>query len=129
MEFTFNENNVTTQFDFGPLTISGDEQYGFRPYQLMVSSIASCSGSVFRQVLKKQRIEIDGLSVAATVTRNEKEANRIEQIDLTFRVKGKNLDKDKLKKSLAVSSKNCAMVRTVENSIKINETVEIESSH
>ena len=72
MEFTFNENNVTTQFDFGPLTISGDEQYGFRPYQLMVSSIASCSGSVFRQVLKKQRIEIDGLSVAATVTRNEK---------------------------------------------------------
>lgn len=125
MKFAFNENNVTTELDYGQLTISGDEQYGFRPYQLMVSAIASCSGSVFKRVLQKQRIDIENLSVRATVQRNEKEANRLEQIDLVFQVKGQHLDQEKLKKSLAISSKNCAMVRTVENSITINESIEI----
>lgn|SRR5699024_2421386 len=127
MNFTFNENNVTTDLDYGQLTISGNEDYGFRPFQLMVSAIASCSGSVFKRVLEKQRVEIESLSVNASVHRNEKEANRLEQIDLVFKVKGKNLNQKKLEKSLAISSKNCAMVRTVENSITINETIEIVS--
>jgi len=127
MNFTFNENNVTTDLDYGQLTISGNEEYGFRPFQLMVSAIASCSGSVFKRVLEKQRVEIESLSVNASVQRNEKEANRLEQIDLVFKVKGKNLNQKKLEKSLAISSKNCAMVRTVENSITINETIEIVS--
>ncbi|HLR75657.1 MAG TPA: OsmC family protein, partial [Virgibacillus sp.] len=78
MNFTFNENNVTTDLDYGQLTISGNEDYGFRPFQLMVSAIASCSGSVFKRVLEKQRVEIESLSVNASVHRNEKEANRLE---------------------------------------------------
>jgi len=127
MEFVFKDNYATVQFDYGQLTTSSDETYGFRPYQLMVSAIASCSGSVFKRILRKQRIEIEGLTITATVHRNEQEANRIEQIDLTFKVKGNHLNKDKLAKSLAIASKNCSMVKSVEGSIKITETVEIVS--
>jgi len=127
MEFTFKENGLTTQLDYGELDISSDEQYGFRPFQLMVSSIVGCSAAVFKRILAKQRIDIEGLSVSADVHRNEDEANRLEQIDLAFKVKGQDLNKDKLTKSLAISSKNCAMVRSVEDSIKINKTIEIVS--
>src|SRR5690625_1255964 len=126
MKFYFKENNVQTELEYGELVISGNEEYGFRPFQLMVSSIVSCSGSVFKQILSKQRIEIESLEISADVKRNADEANRIEQIDLTFIVKGSELNQAKLDKSLAIARKNCAMVRSIEDSIKINETLQIE---
>lgn len=125
MKYSFKEHNVETSLEYGELTISGDETYGFRPFQLMVSSIVSCSGSVFKQILAKQRIDIDELSATADVTRNSNEANRIERIDITFHLKGTDLNLDKLNKSLATARKNCAMVQSVEGSIEINERIEM----
>lgn len=51
MDFYLKENGVRTSFDYGQLNISGDEAFGFRPYQLMVASIAGCSIGVFRKIL------------------------------------------------------------------------------
>lgn len=127
MKFYFKENNVETELEYGELVISGNEEYGFRPFQLMVSSIVSCSGSVFKQILSKQRIEIESLKLTADVMRNSDEANRIEKIDITFFVKGSDLNQAKLEKSLAIARKNCAMVRSVEDSIEINEVIKIEA--
>lgn len=116
---------METELPYGDLHISPDDAHGFRPFQLMVASISACSVSVFKQVLGKQRIAFEELSVAAEVTRNADEANRIEQIDLTFTITGENLQKDRLEKSLEISSKNCAMVRSVDNSIRIVKHLEI----
>ncbi|KGX92980.1 osmotically inducible protein C [Pontibacillus halophilus JSM 076056 = DSM 19796] len=124
MEFYMKDQGVRTSFEFGTLEISGNEEYGFRPFQLMVSSIAGCSVSVFRKILDKQRIDYSDIQVSAEVERNEKEANRIEKINLHYVVKGKNLDPEKLNKNLELSSKNCSMVQSVVNSIEINETLE-----
>ena len=49
MEFTMKENGFSTSFEYGESDISGNEQYGFRPYQLLVSSIAVCSGGVLEK--------------------------------------------------------------------------------
>lgn len=125
MNFTITENGLSTHFEYGELHISGNEQHGFRPFQLLVSSIVGCSGSVFRKILTKQRIEVDDLTIKADVERNEQEANRIEKLTLTFIVKGKNLNRDRMEKNLAISRKNCSMVRSVEDSIDIVETLEL----
>ncbi len=125
MKITYHENNMTTELPYGDLHISSDEDYGFRPFQLMVASIAGCSLSVFRKVLKKQRVDVEDVTVSVTVERNEDEANRIEQMDLTFTVKGNDLKKERLKKSLDVASSNCPMVRSVEDSIRIVKHLEI----
>lgn len=125
MKLTFTENGLQTDLPFGELHISPEDEHGFRPYQLMVASVSACSVSVFRQVLQKQRVEFEDLTVSAEVTRKEDEANRIEQIDLTFSIKGENLKEEKLKKSLEISSKNCSMVRSVEDSIRIVKHLQI----
>lgn len=125
MKFEFHESKVTTELGFGKLNISGDDTRGFRPFQLLVSSVAACSGAVFKRVLEKKRIEYDSLTIAAEVERNEKQANRIEKIQLVFKVSGNNLDLEQLEKSLAISSRNCAMVRSVQDSIDIQEAIEI----
>ncbi|MYL61535.1 OsmC family protein [Virgibacillus halodenitrificans] len=124
MKLVMKENGLRTELEYGVLDISGNEEYGFRPYQLMVASIAGCSGSVFRKILEKQRTEIDDMQITAEVERNPEEANRIEKITLNFKVQGKNLDPAKLQKNLEISRKNCSMVRSVEGSIQIKENIE-----
>jgi uncharacterized OsmC-like protein len=125
MKFTLKENGVRTTLDYGQLDISGNEEYGYRPYQLMVASIVGCSSSVFMKIMEKQRTEIHDLQVDAKVFRNPDEANRIEKIQLNFMIKGKQLDPDKLYKNLEVSRRNCSMVRSVEDSIEIEENIEL----
>lgn|SRR5690625_4753326 len=125
MKFKAGDKRVEAELSYGQLIVSGDDEKGFRPYQLLVASVASCSISVFKRVLEKKRIVFDAIEVEAEVKRNEKQANRIEEIYLTFKISGEGLKLDQLEKSLAVSSRNCAMVRSVEGSIDIHEKVEI----
>jgi putative redox protein len=125
MEFKMKEVGFKTQFEYGELHVAGDETYGFRPYQLLVSAVAVCSGGVLRKILEKKRLEIEDMTVKADVTRNEKEANRIEKIHLHFIIKGKNLEREKVAKSLEVARKNCSMVRSVEGSIEVTESFEL----
>lgn len=120
------EEAFETEVDFGKLVISGNEQLGYRPFQLLVSAVAVCSGGVLRKVLTKKRISFDDIQIEAEVERNETEANRIEKIHLHFIVTGE-LSDEQLQKSLEVTRKNCSMVQSVKGSIEVIETFEILS--
>nr|WP_289038741.1 OsmC family protein [uncultured Allobacillus sp.] len=125
MKFTVTEEKITSELPAGELTISGDENEGFRPFQLMVSSLAGCSSLVYKRILAKQKVEWDEMTVEADVTRSEDEVNRIEKVTLLFKVKGKDLNPKKLQKSLEIASKNCSMVQSVVPTIDVEEKVEI----
>ena len=125
MKFYLKENGMRTKLSYGELSVSGNVDYGYRPFELMVASIVGCSGLVFKKILKKQRINVEDLLIVADVVRNPEEANRIEYIKLNYTIKGRHLDPDKLYKSLEIARKNCSMIRSVENSIKIEESLNI----
>lgn len=55
MKFTVTDEKITSELPAGELTISGDENEGFRPFQLMVSSLAGCSSLVYKRILAKQK--------------------------------------------------------------------------
>ncbi|SIS48880.1 OsmC family protein [Salimicrobium flavidum] len=124
MEFYLKDEGIRTSFEFGQLNIASDEHSGFRPFQLMVASIAGCSLSVYRKILDKQRLKYEDIKLTADVKRNSDEANRIEKITLHYVVKGYRLNQDKLAKNLEVARKNCSMVQSVQDSIEIQETIE-----
>ncbi|GAE95330.1 OsmC/Ohr family protein [Gracilibacillus boraciitolerans JCM 21714] len=125
MEFYLSEGGVRTKLPYGELDISGNEDYGFRPFQLMVASVAGCSASVFRKILDKKRITIDDLEIFADVERSSEEANKITAIHLRYAVKGVDLKRDQMEKSLELARKNCSMIRTIEDSVKITEKLEV----
>src|SRR5690625_1426954 len=100
MKFNITDDGVQTVLGYGELDISSDEKFGFRPFQLMISSIVSCSGMVFRNILKKKRIDFETIEVKADIQRNPDEANRIEIINLTYIVSGPDLNLEQLNKSL-----------------------------
>ncbi|MGP4042095.1 OsmC family protein [Gracilibacillus sp. D59] len=125
MDFYLSEGGVRTMLPFGELDISGNEDFGYRPFQLMVASVVGCSASVLRKILDKKRLPIDDIKISADVERSPDEANKITSIHLHFVVKGVQLKKDQVEKSLGVARKNCSMIRTIEDSVKITETLEI----
>lgn len=118
------ETGFTADFEYGTLHISGDEQFGFRPYQLLVSSVAVCSGGVLRQILDKKRMKYDDIKIKADVTRNKEEANRVEKIHLHFILYG-NLDDQKVERALELTKKHCSMAQSVIGSIELEESFEI----
>jgi putative redox protein len=125
MRFEMKEVGFKTNAEYGELHISGNEEYGFRPYQLMVASIAVCSGGVLRTILSKKKIIIEDITIDTNVTRNPDEANRIEKIGIHYTIKGRELKADQIEKAIHIASKNCPMARSVEGSIKIEETFEL----
>lgn len=127
MEFKMMDNGFKTETDFGTLVISSDDQYGFRPYQLLVSSLAVCSGGVLRKILEKRRMPAENISIhVKEVVRNEKIANRLEKIHLHFIVEGTKINAEKMEKVMELTRKNCAMVQSVADSIEIKETFELK---
>ncbi|CAG9622919.1 OsmC family protein [Sutcliffiella rhizosphaerae] len=125
MKFKMKDVGFTTSLEYGELHVAGDEQFGFRPFQLMVSSIVVCSGGVLRTILKKKRLEVEDIAIKADVTRNEKEANRIEKIHIHYTIKGNDLVESKIASSIELASKNCPMAQSVKDSIEIVETFEL----
>lgn len=118
------EEGFETDLEYGKLIISGNEELGYRPFQLLVSAVAVCSGGVLRKVLTKKRISFEDIQIHAEVERNDAEAGRIEKIHLHFVVKGQ-LSETQLQKSLEVTRKNCSMVQSVKDSIEVTESYEI----
>ncbi len=125
MRFEMKEVGFKTDLEFGELHVSGNEEYGFRPYQLMAASIAVCSGGVLRTILSKKKMVIEDITIDTEVKRNPDKANRIEKIIIHYQIKGQDLNHDSVKKSIHLARKNCPMAQSVEGSIEIEETYEL----
>ncbi|GAE26355.1 OsmC/Ohr family protein [Halalkalibacter wakoensis JCM 9140] len=125
MEYIMKENSFVTNLEFGQLEVSGNADYGFRPYQLLVSSVAVCSGGVLRKILEKKRISYDDIKIKADVTRNEAGANEVTHIHLHFTLVQVDTTNEKLEKIFELTRKNCPIYQSVKDSIQITETFEL----
>ncbi|WP_313891044.1 OsmC family protein [Psychrobacillus sp.] len=126
MKFEMREHGFETETEFGKLTISGNEQYGFRPYQLLVSSLAVCSGGVMRNILEKMRMPAENITIEVKeVLRNPEIANRVEKVHLHFIIEGHAINESKMDKVFELTKKNCSMAQSVSGSIELVETYEV----
>ena len=126
MKFTMTDNGFQTETSFGLLDISSNEEYGFRPYQLLVSSIAVCSGGVMRKVLERMRMPATDIRIEVKeVVRNPDEANKVQKIHLHFIIKGTEINEEKMPRVMDLTMKNCSMAQSVVESIELLKTYEI----
>ncbi len=125
MKFTMTENGFAGDLPFGTLNVSTNEEFGFRPYQLMVASLAICSAGVLRKVLEKKRTPAEDIQVEVKeIVRVDEEAGRIAKVHLHFIIKG-DINESKMDLNLELTRKNCSMVRSVEDSMEVIETYEL----
>ncbi len=123
LQYEMSQHGFQTKTEYGVLQISKQDEHGYRPYELMVSSIASCSGFALQLVLEKMRITFKDIRVTTDILRNPDHANRIEKIDLTFTVIGTDATEKKLARALKLAIKNCSMIQSVKDSITFIEKI------
>lgn len=125
MNFTIEQNRLKAKTGYGQLDVSPDESAGYRPYELFISSLAGCSGTILRNILHKKRFLYEKLEIEAASERNQERANRIEKITLTAHVySDHSLNKEQADKIAELTVKNCGMIQSVIDAIQIQFIVE-----
>lgn len=127
MKLLFQEDHFLAQSDHHELTIHANEELGFRPFQLLVSSVAGCSALVLKKILDKMRLAYEDLEIAITTERNEDQVNRVERIHLHYKIKGNALSESKIERALQLTRENCSIVQSVQDSITVTESFELVS--
>lgn len=96
---------------------NGGSNYGFRPMQLMLAGLGSCSSVDMVSILKKQRQTVEHFKIKIA---GEREQNKIpslwKSVEIYFELHG-NIDEEKAKKAAALSiDKHCSVAETLRRS-------------
>lgn len=128
MKFIIEDKSIKSHFGFGPLIISPNEELGYKPYELFVSSMVGCSGTLLRNILTKKRIPFQSIEMTVSSIRNKEFANRIEKLSIKARIQSEVLiTTDQAEKIESLVIKNCGMIQSVIKSIDI--TFKIVAEH
>jgi putative redox protein len=93
---------------------SGGHNSGFRPMQMLLVALGSCSGIDIISILKKQKQTVEGFRISIDGERaSGKEATLWTHIQLIFELKG-NIDPEKAQRACALSiPKYCSGAATL----------------
>ena len=81
----------------------GGEDKGCRPKELMLASLAGCSGMDVVSILKKMKVEFTDLRISVTGDVTEEHPKHYERMHVVYEFTGSDLDMDKLKKAVQLS--------------------------
>ena len=91
---------TTVAIDFSP---EGEAIGGYPPMELLLASLAGCSGQVVVGLLKRMGQEVKELTVRAHGTKKEIHPAVFTSIELEFEFRGGKLDAASVEKALALS--------------------------
>jgi putative redox protein len=108
------------------INIDGKKKEGANPPELLLMSLGSCSGIHLKMLLDKMRIEFDDLKVEASGERAEDSPRYFTEIELIFKVWGKEIAEEKFEKALKLAIDHCGIWNTIGNETDINYSYEIK---
>ncbi|MBS1634731.1 MAG: OsmC family protein [Bacteroidetes bacterium] len=122
-----NESGNTLDLDASPEI--GGENKGFRPMQLLLAAVGSCSAIDVVNILKKQKQTILHFDVEVIADREAvEEYSQYKTIHLHFKLRGP-IDPDKAEKAVKLSlDKYCSVSKALEPLSRITHSVSIQST-
>ena len=106
--------------DFAP---EGQEIHGYSPLELLLTSLAGCSGQVTIGLLKRMGQEVKDLTVHARGVKKEIHPTVLTSIELEFEFRGGKLDGASVGKALALSEERfCPVWAMVKASAPVKAT-------
>jgi len=109
--------------DFAP---EGETIDGFSPLELLLTSLAGCSGQVAVGLLKRMGQEVRGLTVHARGVKKEIHPTVLTAIELDFEFRGGRIDGVSVEKALALSEERfCPVWAMVKAAAPIKATYRI----
>ena len=104
----------------------GGEDLGPRPKQLLLASLAGCTGMDVVSILKKMRVEVDDFTIDITAGSTEEHPKHYTDMHITYEFKGKNLDMEKLKKAVDLSQeKYCGVSHMFRKALNLSYEIKV----
>jgi len=104
----------------------GGEERGATATELMLFSIAGCTGVDVVLILKKARQPIESLTIKVEAEQNDKYPKPFHTVRIHFTAHGKGIDERRLAKAIALSEeKYCVVSQTIASPAKVSTSYEI----
>jgi putative redox protein len=104
----------------------GDEFAGFMPGELLLTSLAGCSGIDVVGILLKQRQQVTGLRIKVKGTQASDPPWAWEEVELEYYISGKALLATLVERAIALSEdKYCSVAATIAGKTNVKSTYKI----
>jgi putative redox protein len=104
----------------------GDHFGGFKPGELLLTSLAACSGIDIVGILRKQRQKVTSIEIRVEGTQSSDPPWAWEEVELRYIVRGNNLRESAVDRAVHLSEKKyCSVGATIGAITEIRSTVEI----
>lgn len=105
----------------------GGKNTGPRPKPLMMVALAGCTGMDVAAILEKMKIKYDAFTVDVEGDITEEHPKRFEAMKVTYRFKGKNINRTLVEKAVNLSStRYCGVSANYSKAFKISYEIIIE---
>jgi putative redox protein len=122
MSFDVDVNGHKMVIDSGE-TFGGNNE-GPRPKSLMLVALGGCTGMDMASILRKMRVPFEGLRVAVSGTITSENPKHFDTMHITYFVKGKDLDREKIEMAAKLSQeKYCGVTYNFKASIEITHEI------
>lgn len=104
------------------------EWKALKPSDLLLVSLASCSGHDVVMILERQRQKMTNLYIQVDGQQAEKPPNQFTDIHLHYTVTGENLDPSKVERAIKLSEeKYCSVAATIRGVATLTHSFEVEN--
>ncbi len=104
----------------------GGENSGPRPKELMLASLAGCTGMDVVSILKKMKVELESFKVEVEADLTEEHPKQYSKMHITYLFKGENLEIEKLKKAVDLSQeKYCGVSAMYRKAMELTYEIKI----
>ena len=116
------------------ITMDGPEQVGgnnagARPKELLLMSLAGCTGSDVVSILKKKRVNLTDFEINVTAQQTEEHPKVFTELDLEYVFYGKDIKTKDVERAIELSTGTyCGVSAMLNKAMKINHTYRIENS-
>jgi len=107
----------------------GGNDAGPRPKELMLASLAGCTGMDVVSILKKMRVELEGFNIVIEAEMTEEHPKHYSSMHLIYEFKGKGLDEEKLRKAIDLSQERyCGVSAVYRKAMPLSYGIKISES-
>lgn len=106
----------------------GGDEAGFKPSEMLLFSLAGCTGIDVVRILEKQKQNLTSLEIELVGYQPDEYPKPLQSIEIRFTARGKNLDPQKVARAIELSEqKYCTVGLTLQNKTKITSTYKVVS--
>lgn len=125
LAFEANINGHILKMD-APVEAGGTDT-GPGPKKLQLAALSGCTGMDVVSILKKMRVDIEGLSIEVQGELTEDHPKHYNRMHVIYTIKGKNLPLDKLQKAVTMSEETYCGVRALySKAIEVTSEIRVE---